>query len=238
MRKKAAPEEASSYKRSPKHTAGYWVIWGILGGVSLSLFLVLGWSLFASIRDNFWVPVNLHSIMEADYSADFRTGLIQPVNMRVIGEALQDEYYAAHSDPYATQKMGAPERYATLEIALKTPVPTVTPFPGQATATPTQTLTATQAAATPTPSRTRTATPTRTATITASPTPTGTVLFPTQLPTPTNTRRPRQTSNPQPTSATPTRPPARPTATPAPSTQPPPSQSPNPYPAPTTKPYP
>jgi hypothetical protein len=236
MRKKAAPVEVSSYEHSPKHTAGYLAIWVILGCVSLCLFLVLGWSLFAGIRDNFWIPVNIHSILEADYSADFRASLIQPVNMRVISEALQDEYYAPHSDPYATQKMGAPERYATLEIALKTPVPTVTPFPGQATATPTPTPTATQAAATPT--RTRTATPTRTVTVTASPTPTGAYLYPTQPPQPTNTRRPHQTSNPQPTSTPTTRPPARPTATPVPSTQPPPTRPPNPYPPPTTKPYP
>jgi len=230
MRRKATPERASAaYERSHRRVPGYLGVWMVLGFVSLCLFLVLGWSLFSGIRGVFWVPVNLHSILEADYSADFRAGRIQPINIQAIGEALQDEY----TDPNAPQKIGVPERYATLEMALKTPVPTVTLFPGQATGTPTWTPTVTRALATPTPTRTRTTTPTRTATTTASPTPTELYFYPTSPPLPTNTRRPRSTNNPEPTSAPPTRPPARPTATRVPPTQPP-----NPYPAPTNKPYP
>jgi hypothetical protein len=233
MSGKATPE-SSTYERSHGSLIGYLGIWFVLGFVSLCLFLILGWSLFSGIRAAFWVPVNLHSILEADYSADFRTGRIQPVNLQVIGEALQD----AHPGQNDTQNLSIPERYATLEMALKTPVPTVTPFPGQASSTPSVTPTATQSLSTPTTTRTQTATPSRTATITASPSPTTRYFYPTASPQPTNTRRPRQTNNPGATSPPPTRTPAHPTATRVPPTQPPPTRPPDPYPPPTSNPYP
>lgn len=189
------------------------------------------------------LPVALHSIHRADYSADLRGLRPLAFGLGLVGEAVRD--IAPSSSPSTED----------LRTLLQTPVPTVTPFPtssGQQPAfpgfTPTPTMPAGAPPATPTPSVTGTSTgipsftpsitPTTTFTASPSSTPTSSLQpLPTRrtptatatpfIPTPTRVP-PTSTSNP-PTSVPPTI--APPTATAAPPSYPPP-------PEPTQPPYP
>ena len=189
------------------------------------------------------IPVTLHSLLTADYSADAINLHFPALNLSIILDALGDH---APEVAYSAN--------ATLQSSLLTPVPSVTPLPGEVVQNP--------PSATPTPtswvpSITASATLTMTPTPTPSPTSVGTEMstgqpsytpqatnWATLAPTKTKTTQIRPTStqafHPSPTptkvpptlAPTPTRNPptatARPTAT----------NPPHPYPGPTKPPYP
>lgn len=169
------------------------------------------------------LPVTLHSLLFADYSADPHGFRISVARLSLIEEAIRD---AAGG-----QNLDSADRFATLQAGLKTSVPTVTPkFPQTPTATqqqPTSTPTHIEPSLSPSP----TYLPTQTAT-----------AVPTQLqpsPTiirwnPTATNRPDKPSKPQ-EDPDPTDPP--PTDLPPPTDRPPPSPT-KPPPPPPTKPPP
>lgn len=219
-----------------------------LGG--LCLLVSFGWLLQAFIEPPNWFPVNLHSLLAADYSADPPRLRLPAVHLDLIRDILQD-----YSTPGNPDLPGATDRIATLQGELNTPVPSVTRLPGEPTQTrnPSQTpthsasaTTSTPAASTMTPSATSTAAslptipstatptagyliPTMTVTSRATGQPTPTLRPPTQ-PAPTTTNLPEVSPTPRPN--------ATPTPTNRPPTQPPPTEPPNPYPEPTRPPYP
>lgn len=182
--------------------------------LGLSLFYPAWWSSDSSRM----IPVALHSVLRADYSADAFAAALPPVSLGLIANALQDQ--ALESSPEAADRV--------LE-GLRTPVPTVTPFFSSTPVrlTPTSYILATWTQPPPKPTATQadftpvtTATPTATFTIrpsyTPSPTPV-TPVAPTKTPVPpTNTPIP-PTNTPVP----PTNTPVLPTSTPIPPTQPP-----------------
>jgi hypothetical protein len=174
------------------------------------------------------IPVPLHSVLRADYSADAVSMALPAVGIGLIENAIEDQQRATD----------APERLSTIISGLLTAVPTVTPqFPLSPTTsvtarvTPTRGVVVWTATAPPgqpnrtplpslTPSVTLTATPTASSTPRNSSTP--------RLPTPTDTSVPRPTDPPpqptqppQPTNPAPYPPPPHPTD-PPPATQPPP----------------
>lgn len=166
------------------------------------------------------LPVTLHSLLFADYSADPHGFRIAAVRFNLIEEAIRD------AD--GGQNLDSADRFATLQAGLNTSVPTVTPeFPQTPTATqqqPTTTPTHIEPSLTPSP----TFLPTQTATV-----------EPTQSPTitrwnPTATHRPDKPSKP-PEDPDPTDPP--PADPPPPTDRPPPSPT-KPPPPPPTKPPP
>lgn len=201
-----------------------------LGMISLPLSLV--YSNHYSRAEPQWVPVALHSILQADYSADPRANRIPAVKIDLIKEALADQ-----------AGDGRAQGFEEVQEGLKTPVPTVGSGLPLATATPmapSDTPLAWTAAPTqshPTPTRSH---PTQTATL--SPTATHTFLPPTRTPLPTKepvrtskpAKEPEPTDTPRPTQK-PTEP--RPTQPPPtnPPTKPPP---PDPYPPPPPPPKP
>jgi hypothetical protein len=174
------------------------------------------------------IPVTLHSLLTADYSADALNVRFPKLNISILLDALGDR---------APDK--AASAYATLQSSLLTPVPTVTLMPGEITQNPpTASPTATAAEPSTTASPTVTATPSPT----PSPTPAGTnpplyTVAPTLQPPPTSTRvKSTQTRPPRPT-ATATL--APPTQAATPTRKPPtPTKASNPYPGPTKPPYP
>lgn len=193
----------------------------------LSLPLSLVYSGDSSRGEPQWIPVALHSILTADYSADPRARRIPAANLNLIKDVLADQ---------ASQDSS--QAFEDVQDSLRTPVPTVESGYPRASATPTQPAAAEPSippATTPTRSR-----PTATrpqATQSASPTPTLTniILLPSRTPSPT--KEPTRTSKP-PREAKPTDTP-RPTQKPTqpPPTQPPPTKPPT-HPPPTKPPPP
>jgi len=240
-----------------------WVSY-LIGAAVIGLMFPFGWLLQAVGGQSNWLPVSLHSVLAADYSADPRVLHLPPIQLGLIADILNDS---------ATL---TPGRFATLEGNLTTPVPTVTPRPGYPTstlspslispATPTPrtglvaSATPLHATITPMPSQPSAFTPTLTPVIfltntppISTPYPTSTRL-PTQwvsptvpsagtpLPKPTNTFQPTATlplptvTLPLPTATLP--PPTSTQLPPSPTPHPRPTRTPNPYPGPTSPPYP
>lgn len=207
--------------------------WGIL---ALLLLVALALQLVPIQGD--LLPVNLHSQLIADYSADPLGQLVQVVDMSLAGEALRDR----------DQSQGEIS-FATLQAGLLTLVPTVTGTPASFITNPV-TPANFPATALISPSVTAPASPpptgTAAPTLAGSPTPAASItpmifvtvpstLAPTFAVYPTSTRPPRATKPPpeptdppQPTQPPPTSPP--PTRTPPP--------PPNPYPGPGPTAYP
>lgn len=193
---------------------------------------LLGQSAIQNFR---YIPVTLHSLLTADYSADAIHLRFPNLQVSILLEALGD-----HAPGQAVSA------YATLQSNLLTPVPTVTLGPGEIpqipSATPSPVVTNPAETSNPTPTSSPTpsltptiwGTPTNQPLYTAQPT-----LNPTLTPTkakttrvrPTNTRPPQATATAT-TAPTATRKPPTPTK-PATSTKPP-----HPYPGPTKPPYP
>lgn len=190
----------------------------------------------AGIQNFREIPVTLHSLLTADYSADAIHIRFPNLQDTILLEALGD-----HA---SDQAMSA---YATLQSNLLTPVPTVTLRPGEipqippsATPSPIVTITVDTASPTPTSSPTPSPTPTiwgtptnqplYTAQPTLNPALTPTRVKPTRV-RPTNTKPPKATATAA-MAPTATRKPPTPTKA-ATSTKPP-----RPYPAPTKPPYP
>lgn len=165
------------------------------------------------------LPVTLHSLLFADYSADPHGFRISAVRFSLIEEAIRD----AAGD----QSLDSANRFATLQAGLRTSVPTVTPaFPQTPTAT--QQPTSTPDHTEPPPSPSPTSLPPHTAT-----------AVPTQLqPSPTIIRwNPTATGRPD----KPSKPPEEPDPTdppPPPPTDPPPPPPTKPPPPPTKPPPP
>lgn len=177
------------------------------------------------------LPVTLHSLLFADYSADPIGFRIAAVRFNLIEEAIRD------ADD--SQNSNSADRFATLQAYLNTSVPTVTPeFPQTPTATLQQpTTTPDQIGPSPSPSPTYLPTQTATAAPTQlQPSPTMTKRNPTATSRPDKPSTPPE--DPDPTDPQPTNPPP-PTDRPAPSPTkplpPPPTKAPpppNPYPPP------
>jgi hypothetical protein len=239
-----------SRRKSQPSKRSDWVSY-LIGAAVIGLMFPFGWLLQAVGGQSNWLPVNLHSVLAADYSADLRTVNLPPIQLGLIADILNDS---------ATQ---TPGRFATLEGNLTTPVPTVTPRPGFPTstippsptppATPTPrpglAVTATQlpATVTPIPSQASSLTPTLTPALIVTNTPVVSTPFATSTRPPTQwvspTARPSGTPLPAPTNTlhppTSTLPP--PTATlppPTPTPRPRPTHTPVSYPGPTSPPYP
>lgn len=230
--------------RSPSHIEAknpsvlLWIIALIfLGMISLPLSMV--YSNTDSRGEPQWVPVALHSILHADYSADPRARRVPAVKINLIKEALADQ-----------AGDGSPKGFEEVQEGLKTPVPTVESGLPVATATVTHpTATATSMARTVTPTQSRPTSTRSHPTRTATPTPTATnvLLLPTR--TPSATKEPTRTSKPprgpEPTNTPrPTQEPTEPKPTQPPPTQPPPTKPPtkppppDPYPPPPPPPKP
>lgn len=132
------------------------------------------------------VPVNLHSLLVADYSADTDNNLIPVLQIGVIFDLLSD--------------LGAPDAenlFSSIQNSLLTPVPTITPL---------FTLSATQDTPTSYPSTPTGATPGRTNPPASEDTLTPTSRTTEQVSTPTRTRVYDLTSTPvQPTDPPPTK---------------------------------
>ena len=184
-----------------------------------------------------WVPVALHSILTADYSADPRSNRVPAVKLSLIKDALADQ---ASEDSLRA--------FDEVQDSLRTPVPSAESGLPRASAT------AAQPPSTE-PSIPPTATPTRSQptairphpTQTAPPTPTNIILLPSLTPSatkePTRTskppRKPKSTSTAQPTQEPTEPPPTQPPPTKPPTKPPPPDPYPPPPPAPKpTEPYP
>jgi len=173
------------------------------------------------------LPVTLHSLLFADYSADLIGFRIAAVRFNLIEEAIRD------ADD--SQNLDSADRFATLQAYLNTSVPTVTPEFPQTPTTPTitqQQPTTTPDQIGPSPSPSPTYLPTQTAT-----------AVPTQLqPSPTMTKRnPTATSRPDkpltpPEDPDPTDP--QPIDPPSPTDRPAPSPTKQPPPPPTKAPPP
>ena len=214
----------------------FWVIISGLKGLQWKQALfVLTLALFGqATTQNFRnIPITLHSLLTADYSADAFYVRFPNLDISILLDVLGDH---------------APDRaasaYATLQSSLLTPVPTVTLMPGEITQNPPSATPTTPVAE---PSSTASSTPTATPSPTPSPTPLGTnqplyTVAPTLRPTLTPTRakstqtRPTDTRPPQPTATATKGPPTQAaTATQKPPT---PTKPPHPYPGPTKPPYP
>jgi hypothetical protein len=197
----------------------------------------LVWSIGVYAKDSRWMPFSLHSILQSDYSIDPRTQLLPPVRFELIKNYINE-----------VSETDSPERYATLQGLMNTPVATVTPVYNGALLTPTipSPTASSPALSTPTqtPSPTKSILPTQTAlpTFTLTPTPTS---FPSPTPwnppipspTPVPTATPNRQDSHKPTKPAPTLLPPTNTPTTQP-TQPAPPPSPtlpkptNPYPPP------
>ena len=176
-----------------------------------------------------WLPISLHSLLLADYSADLLEFKYAAVKFDLILDAIRDSI----EDGYP---MDADERFATLQAGLSSPVPSVTPAFSQtpSTSTPEQpTATPENTDLPPSPS------PTTLPPQTATAEPTQPLPSPTYIIWPTATNRPYI---PQPTQPPfqpkPTNPPPPPTNPPPPPTNPPPPPPTNPPPPPPTNPPP
>jgi hypothetical protein len=176
------------------------------------------------------LPVTLHSLLFADYSADPRGFKLPVVRFNLIEEVIRDE----QSDQ---SEQDSVERFATLQAGLKTPVPTVTPAFPQTPTTPTATQpqpTSTPDYTEPPPSPSPTNLPTQTASVVPTemlPSPTFNPWYPTATSRPANpTKKPDKPDPTDPPPPPPTDPPPPTNPPPPPPTKPPPP--PDPYPAP------
>lgn len=181
------------------------------------------------IRDA-WLPVPLHSLLRADYSADPRGSFIPAAQIDLIDQVIKDQVRPTGE---------LPSQMAPLSSLLLTPVATITPQFFELTqtlgapATPVNQVTATQPPAQPSPTLLA-----ATATLQSSATST-------QANTATSTQPAATPTRPQPTraraTAVPTEPPPEPTqaptARPPEPTEPPPAPTEAPPPA-TKEPYP
>lgn len=240
-------DQSEREARKEKKTSGAAHLWQrlILGG--LCILLCMGFIFRVYIKTLIWLPVDLHSGLKADYSAD---GLVPPwhaIRFELIRDAIHDQFFIGQ-----TGDDSQTDHYATLVSELQTPVATVTPLhpvTQQPTSTPTQTATSLPTTAAVTQSTASTATATTAATqLSDTATPVLTQVFTTAIPRPTSTRPPKPTSTKKPsptpvlpTQPAPTQPPPTATKPPAPTkvppTAPPPPTRP-PYPWPTINPYP
>lgn len=114
----ASDEKAANERSSPAQEGS--IIFLLLLFIFILLVLIL---ILPLLRANSpWLPVAMHSILHADYSADLHPSMQAPVSIGLIGDIIQD-----------TNPTQAPQRLATVVSGLQSPVPTVTPYP---TATP------------------------------------------------------------------------------------------------------
>jgi hypothetical protein len=228
-------------RKKQSHLGSGWVTY-LIGAAIVGLMFPFGWLLRAVSGQSNWLPVNLHSVLAADYSADPLALHLPPIQLALIEDILNDS---------ATL---TPGRFATLEGNLNTPVPTVTPRPGYSTPTlpastippatpsprPGQAATSTPALTsfTPPPSQVPSVIPTFPTTYSQTPTQPAGNATPTPPPTQFVTPTLPPTGTPIPSPTVTTRPPTltlpAPTATPPPL----PTRTPHPYPGPTDTPYP
>ena len=231
------PADQDDREQTNRPTWRSWILQGLSG-----LFLILTLTLFLLNEPAAsWLPVNIHSVLAADYSQDPHGHPFGEVNFSVIRD-----FIAEMADRTTlTGTANTDQRYENIVNDMRTPVPTVTPMPGGTVFLPTARPTGSTTPSLPTgesstaeptqrPSATPTLPGTGTATL-ASPTvvmagPTATSRPPTQPPAPTRTRRPAatNTSAPPPTQV--------PTQTLPPTPRP--TQPPPPTPKPTKPPYP
>ena len=175
----------------------------ILGLLLLSvscLSLVLYDIVIGSISKDQFVPFSIHSILQADYSADLQSTPIALVDLSIIREIIADRFSLDDDD--------ASQLLTDILDQLKTPIPTVTPLNSliqQPSPTPTLLPTSTPTvppSRTPTASLSPTLSPTPSLTSTTPPTPTRTYIpyYPTKTPIPpTKTPKPTATRTPTPT---------------------------------------
>lgn len=211
-------------------------LWQRLSFAGICLLFCMGFIFRVYIKSFLWLPVDLHSELKADYSADGLVPRMHAIQLELIRDAIHDQLFSIQTVD------GAPtDRYATLVSALQTPVATVTPqYPEtrQPSSSPTQTSTPLPTTTTMTQTATSTATATATTTAledTATTVPTQ--VFITSVPKPTSTKPPQPTKTKIPPTQVPptaTKPP--PTKIPPTATKPPPTRP--PYPGPTINPYP
>jgi hypothetical protein len=222
---KKSPAGKNSKKRNTrKGKASLLIVFVFAVIVCLLTTMVVVMQVSAGYLD--WLPIPLHSLLVADYSADPHDFKVAAVKFDLILEAIRDSIeYGSSDDSY--------ERFATLQAGLSSPVPSVTPdysqtpftsTPEQPTATPENTYRP------PTPSPTTL--PTQTSTVE----PTQLLPSPTYIIWPTATNRPYIPNPTQPPPPPPTNPP--PTNPPPPPTDPPPPPPTNPPPPPPTNPPP
>ena len=198
---------------------GLWLFSACFAGL---LFLLASLALTTGVfsQDLRWMPVALHSLLQADYGADQFVGRFAPAKLSLVLDALHD---ASATDSAA--------RFATLQARLNTPVPSVTPALGGGTAglnthTATSTVafkpTSTQPAGwLPTSPRTPTSTVSPTATSWRTPTTTNPPIH-----------TPRPDREPEPTEPQVTQPPTQPAPTKALTPKPTQPKPTDPYPAP------
>jgi hypothetical protein len=153
-----------------------------------------------------WLPIALHSLLQADYSADERRASLPAVQIDVVGDYINDQNVP-----------NQPINLATIENNLDTPVPTVTPQSQGTVQLFTATSTQQSGGSNPVPSITPTPTPSQPAAVTQEPSQTSETSLITPTNIPTGTHRPTLT----PTEGdTPTNPPDLPTRTPSPTERP------------------
>jgi len=226
-----------------KTASGSAHLWQRLSLGGICLLFCMGFIFRVYIKSFLWFPINMHSELKADYSADGLMPRFHTVQLELIRDDIRDQFFGMKPEDNSQT-----DRYATLVNDLQTPVATVTPLRPvtlQPTSSPTQT-------ATSLPMITATETQTATSTATGTPLPDTATMAATQvvstaLPRPTKTKLPQPTNTkkpptqPPPTQSPPTQPPPTatklPTPTRVPPTAPPPPTQP-PYPVPTGIPYP
>lgn len=196
---KQKTNQQESQARQKGNQIGRVFIWQRLGLGAVCILFCMGFVFRVYLKSFLWLPVNMHSELRADYSADELAPPLNIVQLELIRDAIRDQFL-----PIGTQDNGETDRFATLVSELQTPVATVTPLYTQ-TQRPTPLPTGT---ATPmTPTMTATATGTSTATTTATATQTelpltatslATQIISTEIPKPTNTRPPVATSTKKP----------------------------------------
>jgi hypothetical protein len=210
-------------------------LWQRLGLGGICLLFCMGFIFRVYIKSFLWLPVDLHSELKADYSADGLVPRMHTIQLELIRDAIHDQLFSTQNEDGAQN-----DRYATLVSELQTPVATVTPqYPEtrQPTSSTTQTPTLLSTTATMTQTVTSTATATATTTaleVTATTIPTQ--AFITSVPKPTSTKPPQPTKTKIPPTQIPPTATKPPTKIPPTATKPPPTRP--PYPGPTINPYP
>lgn len=204
------------------------------------VFLLVSCSMGSFIGASLWnepgirrAPLAMHSVLQANYSADPRQARRPVVQIELIQDALQDQPDASLD-----------KRFSDVKNSLQTPVATVTPLPGLQLPTSTPTNhppTQIPQSATPSPTQRESIRPTAER-FTSTPDflrPTLT-LYPTRTPTSTASRPAIRQDTATPTATPmPTRPPATATSAPQPTATRPPTQAPTATrPPPTQDPYP
>ena len=126
---KPNPADQDDREQTNRPTWRSWIL-QVLSGLflllTLTLFLLNGPA--AS-----WLPVNIHSILAADYSQDPRGHPFGEVNFSVIRD-----FIAEMADRTTlTGTANTDQRYENIVDEMRTPVPTVTPMPGGTVFVPT-----------------------------------------------------------------------------------------------------